>query len=399
MGRRTQVDNLENRVRELRERAGLSQGQLASQAEITRQAVSAIESGGYVPNTAVALRLSQALDCSVEDLFRISDISQKLQAKRSALVGEWVNSGVSVDGVDEISGHSASKQGFRVHLARVGDQLIANEMSGPERFAPADGVGRTIPDEPGRLEVDLLVERDIPDRTVLVLGCDPSLRLLAEHVHRQTKQTRVLWRHAGSVAALRALRAGEAHIAGTHLWDPETGESNLPAIRRELAGMPVTVIALSEWQQGLMVRPGNPKGIRSVMDLARSDVRIVNREAGSGSRVLLDYHLSQAGLQAEWVTGYERMRRSHAEVATAVREGQADAGPGILASARAAGLDFIPLQEERYDLVVPVQFIDEQPVRALLDTLTERAYRREIETLGGYDSSLTGSIIEQIAAQ
>jgi putative molybdopterin biosynthesis protein len=399
MGRRTGAEHLENRIRELRERAGLSQGQLAAQAAITRQAVSAIESGGYVPNTVVALRLSQALGCSVEALFRISDISMKIQARASSTIGEWGGFDINNEQAGVNAGRHDGSRDFRVHLARVGDELIANEMSGPERFAPADGLGRTLPDEPGRLDVDLLVEREIPDRTVLVLGCDPSLRLLAEHVHRQTKQTRVLWRHAGSVAALRALRAGEAHIAGTHLWDPETGESNLPAIRRELAGMPVMVIALSEWQQGLMVRPGNPRGIRSMMDLARSDVTIVNREAGSGSRVLLDYHLSQAGIQPEWVTGYERMRRSHAEVATAVREGQADAGPGILASARAAGLDFIPLQEERYDLVVPVQFIDEQPVRALLDTLTERGYRREIETLGGYDSSLTGSVIEQLDAQ
>jgi putative molybdopterin biosynthesis protein len=409
MGRRTGTDDLENRVRALREAAGLSQGELANRAGITRQAVSAIESGGYVPNTAVALRLSQALGCSVEDLFRINDISLKLRVSRGTSIGDWEDQGNQ-----------------RVQLARVGEDVVALPLSGLDGFQPADAVTRAAAfDVTDRISsdsahgdvasslsprsseqeyrrreinVDLLVEPEIPERTVLVLGCDPSLGLLAEHVHRASREARVLWRHAGSVAALRALRAGEAHIAGTHLWDPETGESNLPVIRRELAGIPVMVIALSQWQQGLMISPGNPKGVFSVTDLARSDVTIVNRESGSGSRVLLDHHLLEAGVKPEWVTGYDRLRRSHAEIAAAVRDGLAEAGPGILATARASGLEFIPLQEERYDLVVPATFLDHRPVRALLDTLTGRGYRREIDTLGGYDSTITGTTIAEIGA-
>jgi putative molybdopterin biosynthesis protein len=379
--------------------------------------VSAIESGGYVPNTTVALRLSRALGCSVEDLFHVSDISQKIRARTGSRIGEWSDAGNQ-----------------RVQLARVGEDVVALPLSGPDGFLPADAVTRAgvtpaphegksldfARDDKGKsahgdvsstlslrssgqeqrrrqIEVDLLVEPEVPERTVLVLGCDPSLGLLAAHVHRQAGDTRVLWRHAGSVAALRALRAGEAHIAGTHLWDPETDESNLPVIRRELAGMPVMVIALSQWQQGLMISPGNPKGVFSVADLARSDVTIVNRESGSGSRVLLDHHLSETGVKPEWVTGYDRLRRSHAEIAAAVRDGLADAGPGILASARASGLEFIPLQEERYDLVVPAAFLDYRPVQAVLDTLTGRGYRREIDMLGGYDSSLTGTLIAEIS--
>jgi putative molybdopterin biosynthesis protein len=408
MGRRTEADSIENRIRELRERAGLSQSALAAQAGITRQAVSAIESGGYVPNTAVALRLSRALGCSVEDLFRISDISQKMQARAGSATGEWRDLVPSVSGNEEGDAHERSDSAFshharqagldleyRVSLARVGEELIASELSGADRFSPADGIGSPGA-EPGKLEVDLLIDLTIPDRTVLILGCDPSLGLLAEHVHRHAGDTRVLWRHAGSVAALRALRSGEAHIAGTHLWDPETGESNLPVVRRELAGLPVAVIAASQWQQGLMIASGNPKGIESVTDIARSDLSIVNRESGSGSRVLLDHHLAQAGVQTEWVRGYDRLRRSHADVAAAIRDGLADAGPGILAVARANGLDFIPLQEERYDLVVPVHFLEERPVKAVLDTLTGRGYRREIDTLGGYDSSQTGTLIAEL---
>ena len=397
MGRRTGADELESRVRELRVATGLSQGELADRAGITRQAVSAIESGSYVPNTVVALKLSQALGCPVERLFRLGDISQKIRASAASTIGEWGRARPTADGAQGSTDGVHFPEQFRVHLARVGDQLVASEMSGSERFAPADGVGRLIPDVPEQLDVDLFVEPEVPDRTVLVLGCDPSLRLLSEHVHRQTKETRVLWRHAGSVAALRALRAGEAHIAGTHLWDQATGESNLPVIREVLAGFPVVVVALSQWQQGLIIQPGNPKGIRGVDDLARPDVSIVNREAGSGSRVLLDHHLVSAGIQAEWVTGYERLRRSHADIAAAVRDGLADAGPGILASSRAASLDFIPLQEERYDLVVPAAFLKESSVQAVLDTLTGRGYRREIETLGGYDASITGTTIAELA--
>ena len=404
MGRRTGADELESRVRELRVATGLSQGELANRVGITRQAIGAIESGSYVPNTAVSLRLSRALGYSVEDLFSISDISQKLQARVGSLTGEWdeLTGGLASGGVGQDALLSPESEnvppapGYRVQLARVGDELVASVMQGSDRFSPADGIGRPVDQEPGQIEVELLVETGVPERSVVLLGCDPSLGLLAEHVHRATREARIIWRHAGSVAALRALKAGEAHIAGTHLWDPETGESNLPVIRRELAGMPVLVVALSQWQQGLMVPRGNPKGIRSITDLARSDISIVNREPGSGSRVLLDHHLLQADLPPELVSGYERLRRSHADVAAAVRDGLADAGPGILASARASGLDFIPLQEERYDLVVPAAFIDDRPVRMLLDTLTAHGYRREIDTLGGYDSSITGTTIAEL---
>jgi putative molybdopterin biosynthesis protein len=383
MGRRTGADQLENRVRELRQRAGLNQGELAERTGVTRQAIGAIEAGQYVPNTAVALRLARALGCGVEDIFSVGDISRKLHARAVA---------TSRDGGAGIAGDLR-----RVHLARVGEQIIARPLSTLDGFTPADGVIEAFGAEQDDVTVDLLVEPDLVDRTIVVLGCDPSLGLLAEHVHRQTREHRVLWRHAGSQDALRALRRGEAHIAGTHLWDPATGQSNLPAIRRELAGMPVNVIALSEWQQGLMVQQGNPKGIRGVQDLAREDVSIVNRGPGSGSRVIFDHHLRQAGIDTGQVTGYDRLRGSHAEVAAAVRDGLADAGPGILATARLYGLDFIPLQQERYDLVVPVEFLSYAPVRVVLETATGPHYRREIDTLGGYDPSLAGTTIAEFA--
>lgn len=394
VGRRVETDKLESRVRELRLAVGLSQAELARRAGITRQAIGGIESGSYVPNTAVALRLARALGCSVEDLFRIHDISLKLSAR--LISTNDVDDASSIAGADHSGTGGADRK--RLSLARVGEDIVACPLSGPESFRAADGIGSVSKQRPGYLDIDLLIEPETVDRSVLLLGCDPSLGLLADHVHRVSYDTRVIWHHAGSVAALRALRNGEAHVAGTHLWDPETGESNLPVIRRELSGLPVVVIALSEWQQGLMLRPGNPKQLRTIADLARPDVSIVNREPGSGSRVLLDHHLAEAGLTPDQISGYDRVRRTHEAVAAAVRDGLADAGPGILASARANGLEFLPLQEERYDLVIPASFMDYRPVQALLETVTGAGYRREIETLGGYDSSITGTLIAETGA-
>jgi putative molybdopterin biosynthesis protein len=388
MGRRTGASDLESRLRELRELAGFSQGELARRVGITRQSISAIESGAYVPNTAVALRLGRALGCTVEELFRESDISQKLRARTCSITVDQAGAGP----------RGAYASPHRVQLARVGTDMIASTLTEQGRFGAADGIASSDEETNGLLEVDLLVEPDVAERTALLVGCDPSLQLLAEHVHRSTRDSRVIWRHAGSVAALRALRTGEAHIAGTHLWDPDTGESNLPVIRQELAGIPVLVVALSQWQQGLIIQPGNPKRISSAADLARADVSLINREAGSGSRVLLDHFLKKTGLSPEMVNGYDRLRRTHHGIAAAVRDGLADAGPGILALARAYGLDFVPLQEERYDLVIPVAFLDHTPVKTVLETLTERGYRREIETLGGYDASITGATIAEIGA-
>lgn len=392
-----ETDELESRVRELRLAAGLSQADLASRVGITRQAIGGIESGSYVPNTAVALRLARALACTVEDLFRIHDISPKLSVRLVSTTGvrEASSSENDLDGRPEFS---SEDHPVRVNLARVGDDIVASQLQGPESFRAADAVGVLSEQVAGRIDVDLLVGPERFDRSVLLLGCDPSLGILADHVHRSDGDVRVVWRHAGSVSALRALRNGESHVAGTHLWDPESGESNLPVIRKELAGMPVVVIALSQWQQGLMIRPGNPKQIRSIADLARDDVSMVNREPGSGSRVLFDHHLIQAGLIPELVVGYDRLRRTHEGIAAAVRDGLADTGPGILASARANGLEFIPLQDERYDLVIPATFLDHRPVQLLVQTLTGAGYRREIETLGGYDSSITGTMIAETGA-
>jgi putative molybdopterin biosynthesis protein len=188
------------------------------------------------------------------------------------------------------------------------------------------------------------------------------------------------------------------HAAGSHLRDPATGEENIPYVRRELVGRRTLLVTLSRWQQGLIVARGNPKGIAGVDDLLRPDVTIVNRETGSGGRTLLDSRIAAAGGSTELVQGYRRELRSHMAVAEAIAAGLADAGPGIEAAARAFGLDFIPLQDERYDLVIPAEHLETPPMQALLEVCTSRSCRNEVEALGGYDSSPAGTVVVELSA-
>jgi len=379
---------LENRIRSRRQAAGLSQQELARRCGCTRQAIHAIEAGHYVPSTLVALRIARVLGSRVEDLFRLTEERPQLEA-------EWLGATSAAD-----VGRT------RIRLARVGDRLLARPLAGSlAPFTAADGLA--MPATPARrasasagrwVTVDLLIDAEILEHTVVVVGCDPALALLATHVSRRYPGFRLSWIHGSSLAALRMLGRGEAHAAGTHLWDPESGEYNLPYIRRELAGHRLVVVTLSQWQQGLIVARGNPKGISSPAELARRDVTIVNREAGSGSRMMLDVWLRGVGIVATQVRGYTREVASHLEVAEAIASGLSDVGPGILAVARALGLDFIPLQEERYDLVIPMEFLNAPAFQAFLESVVSRPFQEELEALGGYDSSQAGTVVAELAS-
>jgi molybdate-binding protein len=182
-------------------------------------------------------------------------------------------------------------------------------------------------------------------------------------------------------------------MAGLHVVDAQTGESNLPYLRRHLKGRQVTVVTFASWQQGLIVAEGNPKHVRRIEDLARKDVRLVNREEGAGARLLLDQQLAAAGLTGRQVNGYRHEAGSHLEVARMIAEGRADAGIGTPSVARLRGLDFIELQTERYDLVVPTPYLSlHRGVADFLDMMTSRTFRAEVEALGGYDMRETGKL-------
>ncbi len=189
------------------------------------------------------------------------------------------------------------------------------------------------------------------------------------------------------------LRRGHAHIAGAHLFDEDSGDFNVPFVQRLLPGHSMLVFNLVRWEAGLLVAPGNPRGLRGVEDLARPDVAIVPREAGTGAQKLLERMLGRAGIPADSVKTRGPVAAGHMDVARAVAMSVADAGVSIRSAALSLGLDFLPLAEERFDLIVSKELTDDPRVIRLLDTLSSRPFHRELESLGGYGVRESGHLI------
>jgi molybdate-binding protein len=260
---------------------------------------------------------------------------------------------------------------------------------------PADGYAVDVHGQASGaiVRVNLSRDRQAIEQEISVAGCDPAIFLAGEHMKRYKDQTSLIGWTMGSMAALRALQQGEVHIAGLHLFDPATGESNLPFLRRALKGSNYEVVTFATWEEGLLVRTGNPKSIRAVSDVADRSVTLVNREEGAGARLLLDQRLRASGINPNQVKGYGTMVSSHFEIARSIASGQADVGIGIRSAAQLFQLDFVPLQTARYDLVVPKAYLKTHPTLAhLFETLVSRPFRHEIEALGGYDTSETGKL-------
>jgi molybdate-binding protein len=196
--------------------------------------------------------------------------------------------------------------------------------------------------------------------------------------------------YRNSSQSLDLLKQSLIHVAGSHLRDAATGESNLPAVRKQFPKGSVAVISYAIWEEGIVVARGNPKKILGVEDMARSDVTIVNREPGSGSRLMLDNHLQRGGVPPESVNGYREIASGHLPAAWQVKSGRADCCLATKTSACVFGLDFLPLESERYDLVIGNQNLGHPAVQVLLDTLGRTAFRRELEGLGGYDTRIAG---------
>jgi len=367
--------NIANHLTALRQKRGFSAADLARRTGISRQTIYAIESGSYMPNTAVALRLARMLEVHVEDLF-------SLPADEPAVP-------LATEQVTLLPHPDAPRTGDPMQLCRVDRRTVASSPSPVPWYLPtADAVLVGASARAGKATVQLLHgEYDLANR-ILVAGCDPGISVLARHVLRAGVELVVAQRNSSQALAL--LKQGVVHVAGTHLRDEASGESNLPAIHRLFAGHSVAVVSLAVWEEGLVLAAGNPKSIRSVADLGRRDVTIVNREPGAGSRQLLDAHLDRLGLSGEKVRGYGRLAAGHLPAAWQVRTGDADCCIATRAAARVFGLDFVPLATERYDLAIRRQHLDYPPVAALLDTLNRASFRREMQGLGGYDMSAAG---------
>jgi putative molybdopterin biosynthesis protein len=296
---------------------------------------------------------------------------------------------------------------LRVKVGKVGDRLIATPLTRGAgvimSLVKADGLVRIPRFSEGlemgsTAEVELLRPREEVENTIVVIGShDMTLDLLGSLLHTEHPALSLSSSNVGSLGGLQALRKGEAHLAGSHLLDEETGEYNIPYIRRVLAGHDVVVLNLVYREQGLMVPRGNPKGIHSLSDLARKDVSFVNRQRGSGTRILLDYELGRAGIAADSIKGYDRDEYTHTGVAAAVASGTADVGLGILAAARALDLDFVPLLKERYDLVIPRAYYESALVQPLLEIIRQPGFQAQVVELGGYDTSQTGQVIAELS--
>jgi putative molybdopterin biosynthesis protein len=232
-------------------------------------------------------------------------------------------------------------------------------------------------------------------RSVIISGQDISLDLLANHLEQRTKRYRPLRSYVGSLNGLVMMYRGEADVVSTHLFDGDTGEYNLPYIRRLLIGNRYLVINLVSRWAGLYVKKGNPKKIKSWSDLGRPGITMVNREKGSGARVLLEEQLRLHNLPPQRLAGYEAEETNHLGVAGAVARGEADVGIGIEKGAVLVGVDFIPLVQERYDLVMIKSPRNMEYIGHVCDILQSAAFRDELAAIGGYDLSLTGKIIDE----
>jgi putative molybdopterin biosynthesis protein len=235
--------------------------------------------------------------------------------------------------------------------------------------------------------------------TIVVIGShDITIDILADEIRRGGKNIRISSGNAGSLGGLIAIRKGMCHIAGSHLLDTETGEYNISYIRRYLKGIRICLFRLVMRDQGLIVAKGNPKGIKGIMDLTRDDVSFINRQPGSGTRILLDYNLARSGISSESIKGYEREEFTHMSVAVDVLSGAADCGMAIYAAAKALDLDFIPMDREQYDLVIPADFLNVKNIQVVLDTIRSPEFRDKVSALGGYDASGSGKLIADIEA-
>jgi len=372
---------LETGLRRARLKSGLKQSELAKRAGISRQTLSVLESGRGQPSTSVALHLARVLGCRVEELFWLRDEAGELTAELAA------------------GAEAPRAKAGRVVIGSVAGRWVAHPLSREDPLAlttSADAllVRGSRADRTVRLRP--LRPPEALQANVLVAGCDPGLSVLAGHVEDRWPGQRLRWIPVGSDAALKMLGRGHAHLAGAHLFDEETGEYNLPFVRRAFGGRPMMVVTFAHLEEGFALARGNPLRIRKPEDIARPEIRLVNREPGAGARRLLDRLLRKARVPASAVEGYEKLLSGHLQVAQAVAMGAADVGVVARSAAIAHGLDFIPLSEERFDLVFPKEWSADARAGWIVETLEGRAFRRELASLGGYDTRQSGQVVTEL---
>jgi putative molybdopterin biosynthesis protein len=379
------------RLKLARQARGLSQQQLAGMAGVSRQAVSAVESGNCDPSLRVALALTQALGLTVEDVFGPGDPPAEVQARPLARLGG---------------------AGTRTAVAPVGEVLVALPLTGDAAtragFLPAGGLAGSRPGSVRPIGA--------PRSTLVVAGCDPALPLLETPLSLLDPPVCFAWWPCGSEQALRLAADGLVHAAGAHLRG-EDGEYNTAQAAALLSGGNgsvsnsgngningdsksdgAEVIGFTAWREGLALAPRLAGQVSGVSDLARLGVRVVNREAGSEARLVLDRELLTLGLEPDALAGYDTTATGHLQVAGAIAAGLAEAGITSEPAALAYGLPFVPLADERFDLVIPRAIAESREAQSMLRALSSPWLLAQLEILPGYDASRCGQHIATLYA-
>ncbi|MEA5574527.1 substrate-binding domain-containing protein [Calothrix sp. UHCC 0171] len=409
--------NLCNNLKLIRTRLGMSQQHLANLVGVTRQTVGGVESGLYAPSITITLRLAKVLGCKIEDLFWLEQDLCTVEAVLTKPVPIGQRSPVS--------------------LAQVGGQWFAYPLSGKDAFGmeiiPADGeilavirqsaeevsTWKQLSQELDEVDKHSFSEQYLEDKvqnqnnsnkalvrllddidklynTIVIAGCTPVLSLFAKVTERWHPQMRVHYHFAHSMAALASLCRGEVHIAGMHLYDPLTREHNIPFVREALIGKSAVVITVGVWEEGLLVPPGNPMGIKTVTDVVELGATIITHGVGTCSRMLLEQKLQEEQIPLQAVKQLQRIAQNHQDIALSVVSGSADAGISTASIAVAFGLEFIPLHQSRYDLVILKEYLEEKPVQQFLSILENRTFKWQLEAQGGYDITNIGQVVATI---
>ncbi len=310
---------------------------------------------------------------------------------------------MSATSARKISSKLGQEEFFRVKLGKVGERTVAAPLprgaGSITTLTKADGIIR-IPakaegiDQGANVNVELLRKPTEVERTLVCIGShDLLLDVLADELARF--DIFLSSSHVGSLGGLLALKNQNCHFATSHLLDESTGKYNWSYIKRYIPNIPVRVFHGVMRDQGFMTLKGNPKRITSFEDLSRPDVKFINRQAGAGTRVLLDYFLKQRGTDSDKISGYELEEYTHTSVAIAVLSGVADVGMGVLSAAQALGLDFVPLAVEQYDFVIREEFTSDLKIRKLLEVVRSAKFKERVLTLGGYGVDKSGEEIPE----
>jgi putative molybdopterin biosynthesis protein len=364
------------RLRLARQGRGFSQQQLATMAGVSRQAVSAVESGLSDPSLRVALALSRALGLTVEEMFGPVTPEPRVEARLLAPL---------------------EKGSTRMSLAQVGDAFVAAPLIGAAAtrsgFVPTSGLADGLaPDaSPSTRPIWPLGP---PRPTLIVAGCDPALPLLEVPLGLLEPAVSLLWWQCASQEALELAANGLAHAAGSHLRD-QSGDYNVGPARTQFR-QGAEVIGFCAWQEGLVLRPEVAGQISGLADVASVGLRMVNRQPGSEARLLLDRELTRLGIAPTQLNGYNTQATGHLQVASAIAAGLADTGIASEPAALAYGLAFIPLATERSDIVIPSPHIAIREVQALLRVLNSRWLRDQLASLPGYDPARCGEVIASL---